>query len=62
MSEVREGIANLMKSFDCNWGDELAGLESLESGAAVWRWGEVFWVSSLKTGEDIDLRECERNS
>jgi hypothetical protein len=52
----------LVKAFNCNWGDELAGFESLESGTAVWRWREVFWVSSLKTGENIDLGECERNS
>lgn len=60
MTEVGERVADLVEAFDDYGGDELAGFECGEGGAAVYCWwGEVLWVGGGEAGEDVDLSERE---
>ena len=59
MSEVGDGIADLVEAFDCEGRDEETGFEGLEGGGAVWWEGEMGWVSGLKAGQEVNLGECE---
>tara|TARA_R110002060_G_scaffold31110_1_gene41701 strand:- start:432 stop:632 length:201 start_codon:yes stop_codon:yes gene_type:complete len=62
VSEVGEGIADLMEAFYAEGGDEVFGCEVGEGGAAVGGRGEGGGVGGLETGEEVNLRVGEGDS
>jgi hypothetical protein len=61
VSEIREGIPDLVKAFNSERRDELAGFEGFDGCGTIWWWGEASWVSGLETSKDVDLRVSECN-
>ncbi len=61
MTEIRDGISDLVQAFNRQRRNKLAGFEGRQCCATIERGREVRWIGSLNASEQVNLGKGKGN-